>query len=527
MEKILLAVGHRQLEEFLDKQLRKEFLFVGTTIYREGIIRSIGQNKPDIVIIRETLQGNENIMSILYEIRTKFPKIRIVFIAGKREPGDALLATLVNYGIYDILQGETIPSQQIVSLVRKPNEYTDVSHFQPAPILDENTNEVLFKAPETVIRDKEVIKEVFVDTGEGDNSQKALITIGKVMPETKEPVLKEKPEKEKVVKEKPAKEKPAKENPVPKKPKAETIPAPIKEEKSDKPDKPSILDTILSMNRQSYQENQMPMTKQKIITFLGTKNGVGNTSVALNTAVSLAKKGSRVLFLEFNDTTPSVSYWYELGFIDDGIDSSLEALKTQDFEKIEEAIIRTTDLQDTESTFQSSYKKFPKSLDFMFFSKKHISREINESEEPLDLNLSKELFLYLLFQAEYDFVILDVPPDIHHKATMNAIMYSHKVVMTMTQDVSSIGYGAFKLNEWLKKGIQMQKRLHFVVNQFEKSKLTMKEIEDWLETKQITAIPVANKEFINANYIGLPVLLDGKQPIVKPAFEKLVKEITE
>ena len=43
------------------------------------------------------------------------------------------------------------------------------------------------------------------------------------------------------------------------------------------------------------------------------KTWVGTTSLAVNTAFLLAEKGNKVVFVELNDTNPSVSYWYELG----------------------------------------------------------------------------------------------------------------------------------------------------------------------------------------------------------------------
>ena len=144
----MLAVGHRQLEEYLKSQLDKEFEFVGAVVYREAVLRAVGQKSPDIVVIRETLSGSENIMSLVYSIRTNYPNVRIIFIAGNREPGDELLATLVSYGVYDILNGSNIPAQKIVSLIRKGNNYNDVKHFQPVPLLDEERNKILFEPPE-------------------------------------------------------------------------------------------------------------------------------------------------------------------------------------------------------------------------------------------------------------------------------------------------------------------------------------------------------------------------------------------
>ncbi|PLS19689.1 ParA family protein [Bacillus sp. M6-12] len=514
MEKILLAVGFRQLEEFLEKQLKKEFVFVGTTVYREGIIRAIGQKNPDIVVIRETLEGKENILSIVYEIRQKFSKKRIIFIAGKREPGDALLATLVSYGVYDILQGEKIRAQEVVALIRKPNEYKDVQHLQPVPVLDERRNEVLFQAPNAIIQEKEIIKEIYIDQG-------VHAPIGK-QPTEEQPINVKKQEEPEMI--------PVEETPVApskkevKKEKKVEVP---KETPKDSAKK-SFLDKLVSKSEitSSFGENMVSTTKQKIITFLGSKNGVGNSSLAFNTALSLAQKGLKTIFIEFDDKTPAVSYWYELGFVEDGIDSALTALENNNFEKVEEAIVKSADLKKTESLMQKNYRKFPNTLDFMFFSNKYLTREPEEGlEAHVNMGFSKELFLYLMFQLDYDFIILDVPSDINHPATSNALLYSNKVFMTLTQDVSTIGYSIYKMNELSKKGINISKKLYYIINKFEKADLSLKEIEDWIQAENMTTVPILNKEFANANFLGLPVLLYTKNSGLRSAFQKIEKII--
>src|SRR5690242_17480371 len=108
MEKVLLAIGHRQVEDFIKAKSNGEYAIVGTTVYRGGIIKAIKENKPDVIVLFESLKGNENISDIIYEIRANYKNVRIIFGSNKREPGDVLLATIVGYGIYDILYGEKI-----------------------------------------------------------------------------------------------------------------------------------------------------------------------------------------------------------------------------------------------------------------------------------------------------------------------------------------------------------------------------------------------------------------------------------
>lgn len=517
MEKVLLAVGFRQLEDYLQKKLKNEFKFVGVTTYRDGVIRSIGQTMPDIVVIRETLHGNENILDIVYEIRTKFHNVRVVFVAGKREPGDALLATLVSYGVYDILYGEKIPSDEIIRLLRKPNEYKDVQHLQPKPVLDERKNKVLFQTPDVLTVEKEVIKEVvkevYIDNGK-DEEKKNVSPSDSATPhgskETEDKVVEKIVEKVVIVKE----------------PTPSETPTEKPSFKQEEPkEKSGILNKLFGGKGGDGRQGQDAGSgKQKIITFMGSKTGVGNTSLALNTAVLLAQKKNHVIFIELNDRTPAVNYWYELGLLEDGIDSALRGLEENNFDKIKQAVVCSADLMEKESALQKNYKKFPETLDFMFFSNRYLTRKAEDGEE-VDLSLTKELYLYLLFQLEYDYIVIDVPPHLENEATINALLYSNKTVITVSQDVSAIGNAVYILNELNKNGIQLSKKMQLVVNRFEKAELDVKEIAEWVQIDNIVTIPCFNKEFINANFVGLPITLYSKNPHVKSAFQKLEKTI--
>ncbi|WPS85478.1 AAA family ATPase (plasmid) [Brevibacillus halotolerans] len=519
MEKVLLAVGFRQLEDYLQKKLRKEFVFTGVTTYRDGVIRAIGQTTPDVVVIRETLHGNENILDIVYEVRTKFHNVRIIFVAGKREPGDALLATLVNYGVYDILYGEKILSDEIIRLLRKPNEYKDVRHLQPKPVLDERKNKVLFQTPDLLTVEKEVVKEVIKEVYiDNDKDQEEPLREKVGNQSTDSGVLtSSSSEVEYVVKERVVVKDPV------------AITTSIEKQAVKRPEEPkekggSIFKRWFGERGDAYQDRLSDSGKQRILTFMGSKMGVGNTSLALNTAVQLAQKKNRVIYIELNERTPSVNYWFELGMLDDGIDSALRGLEENNFEKIRKAIVCSVDLKEQDSDLQSNYKKFPEGLDFMFFSNRYLTRRKDDYE--VNLSFTKELYLYLLFQLEYDYIVLDISPDLENEATINALLYSNKTIITVTQDVSAIGNAVYISNELNKSGIQISKKMQYVVNRFEASaELDVKGIAEWMQVEDVLTIPCFNKEFINANFVGLPIVLYSKNPHVKSAFQKLEKTI--
>lgn len=534
MEKVLLAVGHRVLEEYLEKILKNEFLFVGNTTYREGVVRAIGQNSPDVVVLRETLSGNENIMKIVYQIRDSFPRVRIVFIAGNREIGDELLATLVNYGVYDILVGSDIPAQRIVSHIRKGNRYSDVKHYQPAPSLDEKTNKVLFTAPEVneeshkeaPVKVKPIeIQETFEVAPE---LTKDVIQELTPLPEKKLSML----ERFKLGKTKETETIP--ETAVPKVPEIiPVVPEVIV---------PEIIapETIFPEKRNVYTEEDEAVPKRKerlldkfqnftgigamaserIITFVGGKSGVGTTSIAVNAAVGLAVKGHKVLFIEVDAVSPTSSYWYELGILDEGIETCLGALKNKQFDKVSGAIVRMETLKKMDLPMKASYKKFPSTMDFLFYSKKYVAGLSAKDELP-DF---KELYLYLMYQMGYDFVVIDLSTNSSEENKQSALMYSNKIFSVLTQDVSSLGYHLAAIHNLEKMGVSITEKNNYIVNRYTKASFGDKEIKEWLQTKELILVPESGKELIESNLKGLPSILH-KNSDFSSAIEKVVRTI--
>jgi cellulose biosynthesis protein BcsQ len=244
----------------------------------------------------------------------------------------------------------------------------------------------------------------------------------------------------------------------------------------------------------------------------------------LNVAIGLSQKKQKVLFVEINDQTPAVNYWYEMGHIEYGIDDALKGMQLRDFERIEKSIIRSSDLQNLATPMQKNYKKFPNKLDFLFYSTQYLTRKPIDRID-LDLSLTKDLYLHLLYQMEYDYIILDVSSDLTNVAVFNALAYSHKLFLTVTQDVSTVGNAVYFINELNKQGIQITKKLNLIINKFEQAEIGEKEICEWMQIENVLTVPCMNKEFINANFVGLPVALATKVSQLKNAFNSIEKII--
>lgn len=155
MYKIYLAVGNEGVENYiksqkplLEKMLNDTVNFVGVTVYKEGALQGIKDYHPDVVILREGLQGNIDILDLIYKIRLESSNTRIVFITKSREVGDAFLAATVQMGIYDLIIGDKISVKDLLKKIVHPTKFVDVAHYIPKLTVDEKTSKTIFSVPD-------------------------------------------------------------------------------------------------------------------------------------------------------------------------------------------------------------------------------------------------------------------------------------------------------------------------------------------------------------------------------------------
>lgn len=152
MKKIMLAIGHLSFEKNIQLHL-PEYAFTERAAYKEEVISKVESEKPDIIIIRETLQGSLSSLQILREIKLISRSARVIFISKKRDYGDLVINEVINLGIYDIINSESVDLKYVVNLVKNPNSYADVDRFRFKKKIEEETapsiKEVEEKAPQT------------------------------------------------------------------------------------------------------------------------------------------------------------------------------------------------------------------------------------------------------------------------------------------------------------------------------------------------------------------------------------------
>lgn len=144
-QKIMLAIGHKLFEEKLIDLLKGKYDFTGTAPYREAIVTEAIKHQPDILIIRENLEGTANLTDIIYSLKNEVSSARIIFISTERQIGDEFLATLVSYGVYDLMVGERIQINGLIELIETPSTFSKVSAYAAQVTVDEKGNKKVFE----------------------------------------------------------------------------------------------------------------------------------------------------------------------------------------------------------------------------------------------------------------------------------------------------------------------------------------------------------------------------------------------
>ncbi|MFY0516213.1 AAA family ATPase [Lysinibacillus sp. UGB7] len=555
MQRVAFAVGDRELEKYLQAKLKSECVFVGATVFREGVIRLVGQANANVLVLREVLDGKENILSIIYKLQMEYPHVRIIFLAGDREVGDEFLSTLVNYGVYDILYGKSILGPDIIELIRNPRQRRDVAHLQPKPVLDDKGKKVLFESPDALDRakpaeEKVLVKEIYIPSDITDDEllvkqraeSKAATTSTSNLEEFEEiedPKIEAKSKKGRFFDMGKAKDpvEPIVEpivEPVTEVEQSLTPIQPVRQEESKKEEtilenptvkseKGGFLSRLMGKDSASLSiGTSSGRASQQIITFVGAKSGVGNSMLAFNTALMLANK-HRVLYIDMDDMNPVVPALYQLSKLNVGIDTAFQAIQNGRLELIRESICKMDEIVEMKLSLNDLHKKLPKNLEILIYSETYLSNLTEKSEANKDL--SRELYLYMLYQMDYDFIILDVGGNINDNVTFDAITYSNRVFYTITQDAACILKTENDFHELQKQGVDVGKKIKLLINHYTKNTIDVKGILDWLNLKNAVCIPNANDEIMYANFEGIPVSMHLKSNSWKNVWKGILSEL--
>lgn len=187
-----------------------------------------------------------------------------------------------------------------------------------------------------------------------------------------------------------------------------------------------------------FKKDKLPMTGSKVIGFVGARGGCGTTTIALNTAVALAKSGKYVLYIDGNINDPSAFLYFDL-----------------DAEKIDTELIK-------------SLRQEVVLNDLILPTGNKRIKLISES--PLvgysmlgDPNHNGTLKMIEKASENFDVVIIDCPSHYSEEMTIAAIEKSHEIIMVTDADTTSL-LRMSKMRDFIKNLCGVQKANSVIVN---------------------------------------------------------------
>lgn len=262
---------------------------------------------------------------------------------------------------------------------------------------------------------------------------------------------------------------------------------------------------------------QLAMGDGRVIAFMGTKHGVGNSTVALNTAISLANAGFKTCFIEINRQFPMVAGFFEFNNIALGLDTALAALQQNNTNMAARCIIKPHGVKTANKNTAKIYKRLPGPLHFLLYSNKFVNDCRRGTAAYLSEDDLKNLTYWLTVKERYSYVIVDIQPDDQNALDMflTSSYRANQLVMTMTQDTHGIRTAGVMITSLARsRGANLVQNMEFVINQFSpKNRMTDKTICDILHipSRRVNKISLDSEGYMNANFAMVPyVLSNGK-----------------
>jgi CheY-like chemotaxis protein len=150
MKTIVFATGSRNFEDAIMSGLLTaagsgSYESVGFAIHRETVLDLCVDKRPDILILKDGLDGRIDMLDLIRQVKEKVTDIRIIILTKERPVGDAFLASITAYGIYDFISAPKLKVSTLVDLILSPNTYASVSKYLPDFKVDSNGDGLAFK----------------------------------------------------------------------------------------------------------------------------------------------------------------------------------------------------------------------------------------------------------------------------------------------------------------------------------------------------------------------------------------------
>lgn len=264
----------------------------------------------------------------------------------------------------------------------------------------------------------------------------------------------------------------------------------------------------------SDMEYKLPLSGEgRVIAFMGTKHGVGNTTVALNTAIALSSCGYKTLFIELNRQFPLVNEFFEFSNIVRGLDTAIMSLQQNNPKLAAQCIIKPHGIMTQKKTLSKVYKRLPGPLHFLLYSNDFLLRCKDGTAPYITERELKDLTYFLTMQEHYSYVVVDLQPDDPESLNtfLNSSYHVHQLVLTMTQDPHSITTAGYMITNLARsRNSALIRGAEFVVNQYSSAnKMAVGKISDFLHVpaNRFSRISLDSKGYMDASFSAVPYLL--------------------
>lgn len=127
--KVLMATGIAALDDGV--KTLEQCNVIATANDRNAIYDKIEENRPQIVITSDWLEGEDSVTELLLDLKRQYNYVRFIYLAGQLDPRDQgridELGRLVLSGIYDICISKNVNLEVIDNLIKNPKQEAAVS----------------------------------------------------------------------------------------------------------------------------------------------------------------------------------------------------------------------------------------------------------------------------------------------------------------------------------------------------------------------------------------------------------------
>lgn len=535
MKKIMLAIGDKSVEEWLEKKL-VDCTFTQSCGYRQRVIPAINNEVPDVLIISEFLAGRDGekgvaILDLLQEIRINFPKVRIIFVGNEHDyenPDDTFLDKITKMGIYDIIcpnprKGEILLIADVAKLVNKPADYAYASKFMHQDQVSQEEKKAEENKKEVMIMDEVPKKRKRTESIENEeSSQEKSLSKNEIakrnsarLEKAKDPNVIKSNTKETSVKTTIAKIETANETTVL-----------VARANSGLIFRPAIKEDFTTVfNRESlpnpegyegnhkrkeilYGNSQNMMKKARITVFAGARQGVGTTTTALNVATGIAQSFKRKTL--YIDCSFENAVFDHLGISDMGWSSIADLNPRSNFVEMG---VRKKDLEYA-SVNKERLSVLPEQLSYI-----NLGRQITPTTIIPQLNQ-----ILFGFSCCYENIIIDL--DIKEKSEVGKIILAmaDDVVCVTTVDVYEINCLLAAISRY-RTEINLTGKYSVLLNKYIKSPLDLEYLAETLCANNVLCIKNNFKEYIEASSKWLPTYLVTKKRAIRKEYEGVIGKV--